>query len=57
MESKNILVWLIIRDQNRLVLLRDPIDIVMQTDSDGITRSRIFPGLWLNDPVALRGAK
>ncbi|MCY7408535.1 MAG: Uma2 family endonuclease [Alkalinema sp. CAN_BIN05] len=49
------LVWRVLDQEIDWFWLEDDRYSLLQADSDGITRSRIFPGLWLDRSALLRG--
>ena len=49
------LVWRVLDQEIDWFCLEDDRYSLLQADSDGITRSRIFPGLWLDRSALLRG--
>ena len=49
------LVWRVLDQQLDWFVLSDGQYAELQPDSDGITRSRIFPGLWLDRAALLEG--
>ena len=48
------LVWVTDESQVHWWELRDEQYLPLQPDSDGIIKSRVFPGLWLDAPALLR---
>jgi Uma2 family endonuclease len=50
--------YLVIRPERRRVdwfRLEGSLYVAIQADADGLLRSRVFPGLWLDTPALLRG--
>jgi Putative restriction endonuclease len=49
------LVWRVLDEQFDWFVLQDGAYVELQPDADGISRSRIFPGLWLDRMALLNG--
>ncbi len=50
------LVWRVLDGQVDWFYLRDGQYVDLAADADGITRSRVFPGLWLDRTALVNGA-
>jgi hypothetical protein len=49
------LVWRVLDQQIDWFILQNARYTDLLADSDGVTRSRVFPGLWLDRPALIRG--
>ena len=52
---KEYLVWRVLDEQFDWLVLEDGKYVDLAADADGITRSRVFPGLWLDRTALLAG--
>jgi hypothetical protein len=49
------LVWRVLEQQLDWFVLEDGCYVPLSADGDGVTRSRLFPGLWLDRSALIRG--